>query len=334
MMFPRNWYASTAFSALLLATTRPGANAQEEQQGGCPLPLNSAQKSLLGETTFQLHYNGNPKTCGSVAPQELPEFMSKMLVEMELCQDASTSLSDKYLFETVLTNSFHYSFESQGDVGICASYDEEERKDEGFFGFCDMGPDRTPPQPDEDRLIPTIEETLPCRFYTREGVRISSLMQLVELLQTKKLEHLENCGKEETCAASTPLDIYAVPAGRVFMFAPSFVGEIFQLPHVQDATGNPLSMEVLSLEPRVFDIFNFFSEDEAQRLIDKALNEKSTTHGLHRSTTGAVNGAVFSKRTSENAWDTHGALAHGSFPKICSSGMLRSFSSHRFLPAR
>lgn len=124
-------------------------------------------------------------------------------------------------------------------------------------------------------------------------------------------EHLENCGKEETCPGATPLDIYAVPAGRVFMFAPSFVGEIFELHHVQDASGNPLSMEVISLEPRVFDIYNFFSEDEAQRLIDKALKETSETHGMHRSTTGATNGAVFSKRTSENAWDTHGALALG-----------------------
>ena len=274
------------------------------------MPLDTAQKALVSEATFQLHRNGEPEACGSVEPLELSSVLSKVLEEMELCNDAATSLSDKYSLESILTNAFHYAFDSQGGDGtICASTDDEDKQKDGFFGFCDMGPDRTPPQPDRDSLIHTAAETLPCRFYTREGVRISSLTQLVELLQNKKSEHLEKCGQEETCPGATPLDMYAVPAGRVFMFAPSYVGEVFRLDHVQDASGNPLSMEVLSLNPRVFDIFNFFSEDEAEKLIDKALKETSSTHGLHRSTTGAVDGQVFSKRTSENAWDTHGVLA-------------------------
>lgn len=307
-MLARNWYSPLVAACLLFV----GARAQNDAGATCPLPLTTAQKTLLDEATFQLHYNGNPTACGTVAPQDLPKVMSQMLEEMELCQDAATALADKYSLETFLTNAFHSTFDNlQGDDTICASYDDADKKNDGFFGFCDMGPDRTPPQPDDDNLIPTVAGTLPCRFYTREGVRIATLTQLVDLLQNKKLEHLEKCGKEETCAASytTPMDLYAVPANRVFMFAPAFVGETFELPHVLDAAGNPLSMKVLSLEPRVFDIFNFFSEDEAQTLIDKALKETSSTHGLHRSTTGATNGAVFSKRTSENAWDTHGKLA-------------------------
>lgn len=282
-------------------------------QAQCPLPLNSAQQALLEEATFQLHQNGNPQACGSFAPKTIPDMMSSTLLGMDLCDDDARQLSDKYVFEAFLTNTFHYQLihqSSEDEAGIiCSSYDDEEKAKDGLYGYCDMGPDRRPPQPDQDLLVPTAQRSLPCRFYTREGVRISTVQQLVELLQHKKFQHLEACGKEETCAAATPLDIYAVPAARVFMFAPSYVGEIFKLDHVQDAMGNPLSMEVLSLNPRVFDIFNFFSEDEAQNLIDKALNEKSSTHGLHRSTTGATNGAVFSKRTSENAWDTHGKLA-------------------------
>jgi len=282
-------------------------------QAQCPMPLNAAQQALLEEVTFQLHQNGNPQACGSFVPKTLPDMMSSTLLGMDLCDDDAKQLSDKYVFEAFLTNTFHYQLihqSSENEAGtICASEDDEEKAKDGLYGYCDMGPDRSPPQPDQDLLVPTAQGSLPCRFYTREGVRISTLQQLVELLQHKKFQHLEACGKEETCAAATPLDIYAVPAARVFMFAPSYVGEIFKLDHVQDAMGNPLSMEVLSLNPRVFDIFNFFSEDEAQTLIDKALNEKSETHKLHRSTTGATNGAIFSKRTSENAWDTHGKLA-------------------------
>jgi hypothetical protein len=59
----------------------------------------------------------------------------------------------------------------------------------------------------------------------------------------------------------------------------------------------------------VFEIYDFFSTTEADELIGKSQKETSATHKLHRSTTGATNGQVYSKRTSENAWDTHGSLA-------------------------
>ena len=272
----------------------------------CPLPLSEAQASLIQQMSLQIHRNGDPEVCGTV--EDLVPIMTEFLAKMDLCHDLA-KLEDKYWFETFLTNVLHYKFHREGDSTVCASPDDELGANRGLFGFCDMGPERTPPQPDSKKLIATQEGTLPCRFHTREGVRLASLSQFTDWIQTKKLEYMERCGAEETCAAATPVDIYAVQASRVFMFAPRQVGEIFRLDHVQDSTGNPLYMEVLSLEPRVFDIFHFFSEDEAQELIDKALKEKSSTHRLHRSTTGAVNGTVFSKRTSENAWDTHGRLA-------------------------
>jgi prolyl 4-hydroxylase len=70
-----------------------------------------------------------------------------------------------------------------------------------------------------------------------------------------------------------------------------------------------IEVEVLSLDPRVYELVNFFDLREADALIEKALNDTSETHGLHRSTTGATNGQVFSKRTSDNAWDVNGMTA-------------------------
>jgi hypothetical protein len=60
---------------------------------------------------------------------------------------------------------------------------------------------------------------------------------------------------------------------------------------------------------QLLEIHNFFTRDEADKLVEKALKDTSDTHGLHRSTTGATNGQVYSKRTSENAWDVNGDVA-------------------------
>jgi hypothetical protein len=90
---------------------------------------------------------------------------------------------------------------------------------------------------------------------------------------------------------------------------PPFFGEIFELDHIQDSGGRSISLEVLSLNPRVFDIRNFFSPDESNALIDNAMKKTSPTHGLHRSMTGGVGEFINSKRISENAWDTGGASA-------------------------
>ena len=63
------------------------------------------------------------------------------------------------------------------------------------------------------------------------------------------------------------------------------------------------------MHPRVFEIHDFFSPIEADELIGKSEQETSATHKLHRSTTGSTDGQISSRRTSENAWDTHGKLA-------------------------
>ncbi|KAL7576628.1 hypothetical protein ACA910_005566 [Epithemia clementina (nom. ined.)] len=359
--------------------------------------LDTSSSSSLSSPSLwvSLHRNGEVDACTN-APvaltmqsldQALHAFRGKACPQPE--QEQSLN---KYMVESLLTEFWAQSLDggsaaANGGAAApsaplqCASTDTKKNKNlAGFRGFCDMGLDRTVPQPDSIHLVEGPMGNLPCRFYTREGVRISSLEQLVQLVQTKaaaataattanqqrelsddppRLKVEEDAattkdddnndnkndendastttttttttgGGEEktndeinpTCASSSndntttqsssssfSFDLYAVPAGRVFMFAPKFVGEIFALPHVLDQTGQPLSLEVLSLQPRVFDIHNFFSESEAQELIDKAIREQSETHKLHRSTTGTIGASVFNRRTSENAWDTHGTRA-------------------------
>lgn len=71
----------------------------------------------------------------------------------------------------------------------------------------------------------------------------------------------------------------------------------------------PISLEVLSVAPKVFDIHNFFTPVEAKEVVDKVLNEKSESHKMKRSSTGASGYNLNSKRTSENGFDTHGKVS-------------------------
>jgi hypothetical protein len=255
--------------------------------------------AVFDESSFLVHRNGEAEPC-SMAPSSI-DAMEIALRTLEGCEEGEGL--DKYQVESFLTRLLAELLAE----GSCGSTDDEEAI-EGFLGFCDMGPERTPILTDHELLVPVPSGSLPCRFFTREGVRISSLEQLRELTEKSKTSGEECPPEEETCAAAAGLNIYAVPAGRVFMFAPKYVGELFEMPHVSGREGQPISLEVLSLEPRVFDVFNFFSPEEADELIQKALGETSETHKLSRSTTGIV-GSFYKKRTSDNAWDTHGKTA-------------------------
>lgn len=195
--------------------------------------------------------------------------------------------------------------------------------------YCDMGVDRTPLQPDYKKLVRLGQvKSLPCTFHTREGVRVDSLKMLVDLareVQLGKKTDGGECGigdgqeNDATCTAAAAtssntngrneLHLYAVSAGRVFMFAPKHIGEIFELPHVQGPKGLPVSLQVMSLQPRVFDIYNFFDRVESAAIVEKALKETSETHRMKRSSTGASGYNLNSKRTSENGFDTHGKEA-------------------------
>lgn len=199
-----------------------------------------------------------------------------------------------------------------------------------FLSYCDMGPTHTPILPDHDDLVKvsfptsatTTAKSLPCHFHTREGLRIQSLEDLVTYSKSVRQQQ-NNCAddddantEDQVCSSNARDDsnnivmqIYAVPAGRNFMFAPSYIGEVFHLPHVPTASNKPVSLKVLSLRPRVFDVINFFSKDESSNIVAKALAETSDSHKIKRSSTGASGYNVNSQRTSENGFDTHGATA-------------------------
>ena len=257
-----------------------------------------------------------------------------------------------------------------------------------FYDYCDTGTKYTVIQHDHPQLIRVgNHNTLPCRFYTREGVRMASIPHLQVILQNVYHQHHnrdvnkimtagdndEGCfdaTTESTTTATTvdmdgttfssssssssstesppiqcrstkrnpshtndatstsnttlELHLFAVPAGRVFHFAPSHIGEIFTLSHVvlpkpptTSATAaetdqhhatittsapkniSVVSLEVLSVVPPIFDIHHFFSIHESEQLITKALTEQSETYRFHRSTTGTSGANVYSKRTSE-----------------------------------
>lgn len=261
---------------------------------------------------LDIHRNGETKACGKIA--SLHEMLEVVLEQEGMsCPKVD---KDKYHVESFLTDWFAQEWQGTTD---CASQEIRRTNThlDGFYGFCDMGEEFTPPQPDSDDLVKVPSSaSLPCRFYTREGLRISSFTQLAELVEQSKNSEKEcvlgedgQCEANEDGTNKAPLALYAVPAGRVFMFAPKFVGETFTIHHVKDSNNEPLQLEVLSVEPRVFDIHKFFSDKEAEGIIAKALAETSATHGFHRSTTGTTGASIFNKRTSENAWLVDGTLA-------------------------
>lgn len=72
---------------------------------------------------------------------------------------------------------------------------------------------------------------------------------------------------------------------------------------------NPIVLETLSTSPRVFRIYNFFTEEDSQALIENALKLTEEDYRLKRSSTGTNGYSVDDKRTSENAFDLSSPVA-------------------------
>jgi hypothetical protein len=276
---------------------------------------------------FIVHRNGEATPCGEVTIAAFVDHFKENYYGVEGCPDKL----GKYQFEALLTKSLNGVL-----ANACHSMEDYGDESLGLLGYCDMGEDHTPILTDHRSLVPVESNSdsnsnsgqsyssLPCHFHTREGQRITQSPQLSEFLMAALQgnddddeEHdCEGDETTETCVASTTtktttnaVHLYSVPAGRVFMFAPSYVGEIFDLPHVPGSSDKSIYLEVLSLHPRVFDVFNFFNREESKELVDKANREKSDTHRIKRSTTGAGDKAVNSRRTSESGFDTSGKTA-------------------------
>jgi hypothetical protein len=286
----------------------------------------ASSSSWYDNVTFSIHRNGSPDPCGSTS-----RIDTKFI-------EAVSSAADKYEIESILTDQIAGMLTeptSCGSTEMYAGLNMEARQ--SLYGHCDMGPQRTPILLDHDDLVPTnngkpltytqaeiesgdITTSLPCRWYTREGLRIASIDQLESLAKNvadSNVPMSPSCanpqeGEDGTmCAETTEIHLYAVQAGRPFMFAPAYVGEEFRLDHLKllPEKDKPIIMKVLSVEPRVFDILHVFTPAEAQEVVEKALAETSPTHQMQRSTTGAKQKTTYSRRTSENAWMTHKQVA-------------------------
>ena len=264
--------------------------------------------ALTSSAIFSIHRSGEPQACGS-APISV-RLINDCLQSYKLrdCPKSGEDL-DEFMTESLLTTYIDQQLSSEA----CASTDELKNEDlRGFLQYCDMGEDMTVPQLDSGSLRRVASGSLPCRFFTREGVRISSLKHLATLVKNSTKVPAEECAVEETAGAQPvckssvgQLEIYAVPAGRMFMLTPKYVGEVFELSHAKDEHGQPLLLEVLSTSPKVFTVYNFITPDEADALVEKALNERAPSYRLRNAN---VHTEV-RNRTCDAGWDTQGKLA-------------------------
>lgn len=301
-------------------------------------------RELLSSVSLVIHRNGESDPCGRTRNLWSDTFLSVTEKHNIILNEDWKDL-DMYEMDSLLTETLSSSDSENILLDECGPEQppdsvKHEREIWGrgldyqidgvsnaFLNFCDMGEDHTPILPDFDELVPietevdgnTIE-TFPCHFHTREGRRMTSFDDLLDMIRDSKKRQLDD--REEQCSVSedgstvctnieedVTLHLYAVPAGRLFMFAPSYVGEEFHLDYLDDILKRHISLKVLSVSPRVFDVMNFFSKDESAAIVTKALNEKSESHRIKRSSTGASGYNVNSQRTSENGFDTHGKTA-------------------------
>jgi len=290
--------------------------------------------------SITIHQNGEAESCGSADLQ-----LSKT--------DLLSTVHDKYQVEQLITQ-----WLSQALVPQQSDFKLED--------YCDMGPEKTPILWDHDHLrrVPQPNNNnnnrnpfLPCRWHTQNGQRITSFTQLFDLATAMTespittIRGIVDDHRQHTCDNNLPVDshsthqcrdattttatqsihLVAVPAGRLFVFAPTYVGQVFRLSHLSTIPESPIdsssstttttttttttsspddmTLTVLSLFPRVFEVQYLFTKQEASELITRALTETSPTHKLTRSSTGTTSRTFFSRRTSETAFDPQGAVA-------------------------
>lgn len=99
--------------------------------------------------------------------------------------------------------------------------------------------------------------------------------------------------------------LYAVAPGLLFVWPFVKLGHIVQVKALNSPTGKPIILESFTDSPRTFHVHNFFSDEEADRLIDRVLEIDDDMNKLQQSHVGHSRGAklVSKKRTSENAFD-------------------------------
>jgi hypothetical protein len=115
----------------------------------------------------------------------------------------------------------------------------------------------------------------------------------------------ETGSRIESCLVlSNGTAIFFVDKGRVFVW-PSFeLGHLAIANNVDLPPGyKPIMIETLSRAPRVFKIYNFFTEAESNFLVERAQSMQDDAFRLKRSSTGTNGYTIDDMRTSENAFD-------------------------------
>jgi len=324
-VFPNDAVVASTATATKQATTTGNIKNLK------PVQIPALETDPFSGLKIRLHRNGETDACGETVisgeDMEIAKAMRSSAAFVPTFSPEARPSTNKYSVDAILTHAISSKLMAKDSCGIAPNPEPSNRRtakiwdmwyhgastrpwDSEFLKFCDMGDERTTIQTDHEKLVKipaSVENTnavsYPCHFHTREGVRVTSFEQLADLARLKK----SSCANDDyaSCSAEPTLDLYAVQAGRVFMFATSYVGETFKLPHITNPQGRKIVLETLSLSPRVFDIHDFFTGEESDAIVDKALTETAETHKLKRSTTGASGRNVIATRTSENAFDTH-----------------------------
>lgn len=304
--FPEQANASTQllsrWLSLPVAVDEPQSPTEEESwHAACYQQLTESMGVVDTTTSIALHHNGQAEPCCVISADDLfrETAVMRALTALDNCPDWNS----QYVVDSFVTRLVR---EALGE----ACSDEQQ----GFYAFCDRGLSHTPVLYDHHQLIPNIADDgspyLPCHFHNASGYRLSSLSLLREWVASVPpcADDETSCGSDST--APPLLEMYAVPAGRHFMFAPKYAGEIIPLPHVTggDPT-QPVYLKVLSVSPRVFDIVNFFSKQESDDLVEQALQETRESHRIKRSTTGSDGYKVNRFRTSESGFVSSGETA-------------------------
>jgi hypothetical protein len=245
-----------------------------------------------------VHHNGEAEPCGeaTVNLHAVKSILKSMGLAQGACPLAHDKINDKNFIDSLLT------LVLQTQVGqTCGPSTEDTTRAPGLFQYCDMGQDHTVEQANHFDMAPIQLQDgqyLPCHYHLSSGLRLAGVQQWVE--------------HSSQSSSSQPLHLHAVPAGRYFMFAGSFVGERIPLPHVKGAEPKqPVALKVLALEPRLFEIENFFSPTESAALIEEALNPdiEGGTFEPSSSTSHGVDQQEVARRTSEQVWRTETPLA-------------------------
>jgi len=95
--------------------------------------------------------------------------------------------------------------------------------------------------------------------------------------------------------------VYVVPSGLHFMWPTREIGHTVVLDDIKTKSPKPIQLKTLNHSPKVFEIENLLTEEEAEQLKQASLSVKHNGNKLQRSTTGHT-GNVDPMRTSDNAF--------------------------------